>query len=93
MYNKNDTTGIRCHHHIPAGTFAGGDFAIPEGTFHGGDFAIPEGTFHGGDNTVCEKCGSRGYHGFHGICVCMLPAVSPANCKDDKTEEENLKEA
>lgn len=29
---KNIT--IRSYHHIPTGTFAGGDFTIPSGTFH-----------------------------------------------------------
>jgi hypothetical protein len=41
---KNNTT--RRYHHIPAGTFAGGDFTIPNGEFHGGDFTIPNGEFH-----------------------------------------------
>jgi hypothetical protein len=50
-YIMNNNT-IRCYHHIPAGTFAGGDFAVPSGTFHGGDFAVPSGTFHGGDFAV-----------------------------------------
>jgi len=37
---------IRVYHHIPAGTFHGGEFTIPPGTFHGGEFTIPPGTFH-----------------------------------------------
>jgi len=39
----SNSTVIR--HHIPAGTFYGGDFTIPTGTFCGGDFTIPSGTF------------------------------------------------
>jgi len=42
----NNSIIIRTYHHLPTGTFCGGDYKIPRGTFHGGDYKIPRGTFH-----------------------------------------------